>query len=285
MLPPIGNAVPQRARCGARKPDAEVIDRLADCLSVRIPTPPRGTAIAPVLRMKAKYLRLFSSLLLGSAVAGAAVNGPIADIASLQAAAEQAVRREVRQGEGEMIVRVQGLDSRLRLAECDRPLSAAVAGDGQVRAHTTVAVRCEGAVHWTIYIGVTIDSEFSALVARHALARDSEPSALDFELMPRRLPGLTTDYVTRTTMLTGQRLRKDLASGEALTLEALTPSNVIHRGQQVTLIAATGGFEVRMSAVALSDGRLADRIRVQNLSSQRVIEGIVRSNSVVEVPL
>lgn len=86
-------------------------------------------------------------------------------------------------------------------------------------------------------------------------------------------------------MLTGQRLRKDLASGEALTLEALTPSNVIHRGQQVTLIAATGGFEVRMSAVALSDGRLADRIRVQNLSSQRVIEGIVRSNSVVEVPL
>jgi flagella basal body P-ring formation protein FlgA len=238
-----------------------------------------------MLRMKAKYLRLFSLLLLGSAVAGAAVNGPIADIASLQAAAEQAVRREVRPGEGEMIVRVQGLDPRLRLAECDRPLSAAIAGDGQVRAHTTVAVRCEGAVHWTIYIGVAIESEFSALVARHALARDAEPTPLDFELMSRRLPGLTTDYVTRTTMLSGQRLRKDLASGEALTLEALTPSNVIHRGQQVTLIAATGGFEVRMSAVALSDGRVADRIRVQNLSSQRVIEGIVRSNSVVEVPL
>jgi flagella basal body P-ring formation protein FlgA len=40
-----------------------------------------------------------------------------------------------------------------------------------------------------------------------------------------------------------------------------------------------------MSAVALADGRIADRIRVQNLSSQRVVEGIVRSDSVVEVPL
>ena len=51
------------------------------------------------------------------------------------------------------------------------------------------------------------------------------------------------------------------------------------------MIAGTGGFQVRMSAVALSDGRVADRIRVQNLSSQRVIEGIVRSDNVVEVPL
>jgi flagella basal body P-ring formation protein FlgA len=40
-----------------------------------------------------------------------------------------------------------------------------------------------------------------------------------------------------------------------------------------------------MNAVALSDGRLSDRIRVQNLSSQRVVEGIVRSESLVEVPL
>lgn len=65
----------------------------------------------------------------------------------------------------------------------------------------------------------------------------------------------------------------------------MTPSNLIHRGQQVTLIAGSGGFQVRMSAVAPSDGRLADRIRVQNLSSQRVVEGIVRSDNVVEVPL
>jgi flagellar basal body P-ring formation protein FlgA len=140
-------------------------------------------------------------------------------------------------------------------------------------------------VHWTVYLSVTIDSEFPVLVATHAMSRDAELHPADFELVARRLPGLTTDYVTKPAMLTGQRLRQGLASGEALSLLAMTPANLIHRGQQVTLIAAAGGFEVRMSAVALSDGRLADRIRVQNTSSQRVIEGIVRSDSVVEVPL
>jgi flagella basal body P-ring formation protein FlgA len=224
-------------------------------------------------------------MLLSIAAAAVAVSAPVADIASLQSAAEQAVRREIPRGDGQVIVHAQNLDPRLRLAECDRALTAAIAGDGQARAHSTVAVRCEGTVHWTVYLSVTIDSEFSVLVANRAMARDAELAAGDFDLMARRLPGLTTDYVTRPSMLAGQRLRQAIASGQALSLEAITPSNLIHRGQQVTLIAGSGGFQVRMSAVALSDGRLADRIRVQNLSSQRVVEGIVRSDNVVEVPL
>ncbi len=218
------------------------------------------------------------------AIAGA-ITGPIAELQSLQSAAEHAVRHEIAPTAGSVIVRAQDLDARLRLAQCDRPLTAAIAGDGQLRPHTTVAVRCEGSVRWTIYMSVSIDSEVAVLVARHAMARDEQVSAADFDLVPRHLPGLATDYVTQAATLNGQRLRKSIGGGDALSLDALTPSNAIHRGQQVTLVAGSGEFQVRMSAVALSDGRIADRIRVQNLSSQRVVEGIVRSDSVVEVPL
>jgi flagella basal body P-ring formation protein FlgA len=234
-------------------------------------------------RLRPVSLNLAAAVIAVCAVSAA--NAQVADIAALQSTAEQAVRREIPRGDGEVIVHAQNLDPRLRLAECDRPLSAAIAGDGQARAHSTVAVRCDGAVHWTVYLSVTIDSEFSVLVANRSLARDAELVAADFDLMPRRLPGLTTDYVTKASMLSGQRLRQALASGQALSLEAITPSNLIHRGQQDTLVAGAGDFQVRMNAVALSDGRLADRIRVQNLSSQRVVEGIVRSDNVVEVPL
>jgi len=51
------------------------------------------------------------------------------------------------------------------------------------------------------------------------------------------------------------------------------------------LVAHSGGFEVRVNGVALSDGRASEHIRVQNASSQRVVEGIVRSESEVEAPL
>jgi flagella basal body P-ring formation protein FlgA len=240
--------------------------------------------LAARLTLALPLMLMLAAVLPWPPVAGA-FSGPIADLQSLQAAAEGAVRREIAPGEGSAIVRAQTLDGRLRLAQCDRPLTAAIAGDGQLRAHTTVAVRCEGSVHWTLYMSVTIDSEVSVLVARHALARDTELTAADFDLVQRHLPGLSTDYVTQTATIAGQRLRKSIAGGDALGMDALTPSNAIHRGQQVTLIAGSGDFQVRTSAVALSDGRIADRIRVQNLSSQRVVEGIVRSGSEVEVPL
>jgi flagella basal body P-ring formation protein FlgA len=272
--------------------DFSVIDRIRGRLSVGNPSPRCGTALAPLSArtmhetyMNAMHIGWRRLILLSLAAAGAALSSPVTDVAALQSAAERAVRREIPQGDGQVIVHAQNLDPRLRLAECDQALDAAITGDGQARAHTTVAVHCPGAVHWTVYLSVTIDSEFPVLVATHAMSRDAELHPADFELVARRLPGLTTDYVTKPAMLTGQRLRQGLASGEALSLLAMTPANLIHRGQQVTLIAAAGGFEVRMSAVALSDGRLADRIRVQNTSSQRVIEGIVRSDSVVEVPL
>jgi len=273
----------------ARRHVTAVIVRPAARLSARIPTPGAWHGDCSRKFMNTMHVRTWRLLMLGLATAGACVNTarsvPITDVASLQAAAEHAVRREIPPDQGQAIVRAQTLDPRLRLAECDQPLRASIAGDGQLRAHTTVAVRCEGAARWTVYISVSVDSEFSVLVATHALARDAELSAADFELLPRHLPGLSSDYVTRPAAIAGQRLRKSIAGGEALSLEALTPSNAIHRGQQVTLIAGTGGFQVRMSAVALADGRIADRIRVQNLSSQRVVEGIVRSDSVVEVPL
>jgi flagella basal body P-ring formation protein FlgA len=53
----------------------------------------------------------------------------------------------------------------------------------------------------------------------------------------------------------------------------------------VTLVVDNGGMEIRMAGKALSDGALDQRIRVENVSSRRVVEGIVRSAEIVEIRL
>jgi flagella basal body P-ring formation protein FlgA len=92
-------------------------------------------------------------------------------------------------------------------------------------------------------------------------------------------------YVTDASALSGQRLSRPVVAGEPLSQESLAPANLIHRGQEVVLLARSGSLEVRVAGIALADGRASDRIRVQNVSSQRVVEGVVRSDSVVEAPL
>ncbi len=65
----------------------------------------------------------------------------------------------------------------------------------------------------------------------------------------------------------------------------LQPDVLVRRGQQVTLIAANGGVQIRAQGQALTEGAAADRVRVQNVSSLKVVEGVVESDGVVRVGL
>jgi flagella basal body P-ring formation protein FlgA len=203
----------------------------------------------------------------------------------IRSAAAAAVRVQAGAAAGALTLQVSPLDTRLRVASCDRPLSTFVSSSGSMRGQTTVGVRCEGSVRWTIYTSVAAQSQAKVLVARRSLPRDTEATAADFKLEDRLVPGLANAYVSDSASLAGQRLGRPIAAGDPLTVEALAPANLIHRGQQVTLLARAGGFEVRMVGVALSDGHESERIKVQNQSSQRVVEGIVRSANEVEIPL
>jgi flagellar basal body P-ring formation protein FlgA len=209
----------------------------------------------------------------------------IEDPERISDAALAAVRAEAGVSADALKLQAAPLDARLRVASCDRHLSAFVTGSTAVHSQTTVGVRCEGAIRWTIYTSVIVQSQIKVLVARRALQRDADTIPAEFQSEDRLVPGLGSAYVSDPAALTGQRLGHPIAAGEPLTLASLAPANLVHRGQQVILLARTGGFEVRMAGVALADGQVSERIKVQNQSSQRVVEGVVRSSNEVEIPL
>jgi flagella basal body P-ring formation protein FlgA len=62
-----------------------------------------------------------------------------------------------------------------------------------------------------------------------------------------------------------------------------TPDLIVRRGQEVTLLSSDGAVEVRANGRAMIDGAAGSRIQVQNLSSLRVVEGVVESADLVRV--
>ncbi len=216
-----------------------------------------------------------------------AVQSPeaVQPLESIQAAAESFVKTQLPPTRGKYFVSASRLDTRLRLASCGETLEAFVANNGTVQTRTTVGVRCNAVGGWTVYVPVAVETEAPVLVLRRALARRARVEALDVELQTRRLPGIASNFVNELSAVQGRRLRRALPAGSPLTTDALDRDVLVQRGQQVTLIASTGGIEIRAQGKALTDGSAHDRVRVQNVNSLKIVEGVVENAGTVRVAL
>ena len=202
---------------------------------------------------------------------------------AVQSAAEAFVRAHLPASQVKQFVSAAKLDPRLRVALCDQPLETFQQSTTTRGERVTVGVRCASANTWTLYVPVSVEVEIPVLVLRRALARRARVEMMDVEPETRRMPGSAAVFIQDAAALQGHRLKRSLPAGTALTVEMLVPDVVVRRGQQVTLIAASGPVEIRAQGHALTEGGVSDRVRVQNLSSLKVVEGVVESENVVRV--
>ena len=180
-----------------------------------------------------------------------------------------------------LYVAASSLDPRLRLPACPAPTAFLPSG-ATVAVHTTVGVRCTAPL-WSIFIPVSVESELDVLVLRQPALRGASLTVADVEVQPRRVPGFAASYIVDSGSLTGRHLKSAAPPGTALTSELLVPDIIIKRGQRVTLVATTGGIEVRAQGEAVSDATPAGRVRIQNLASQKIVEGQVETADLVRV--
>lgn len=243
----------------------------------------RLSAVSVVTSFRS-YICVLASALVALTFAANA-NAGVQSIDTIRAAAEQFVRSSLPEKSTKHFVTAGNLDPRLRLDECASPLEAFSQGTGMNTGRMTIGVRCPSASPWTIYVPVTIEVEVSVLVLRRPLARRSRIEITDVEPQVRRMPGQASAFVSDAATLQGHRLKRSLPVGTALTVDMLQPDLLVRRGQQVTLIAANGSVQIRAQGQALTEGAADERVRVQNVSSLKVVEGVVESDGVVRVGL
>lgn len=183
------------------------------------------------------------------------------------------------------VVTAGALDSRLRLKRCDTALVPYLPPGTKVGANTTVGVRCKGPKPWKLFVPVRVGVSAPILVATRPLARGAVLTPDDVMAVHRELNTLHSGYIKAGEPVAGLVLKRRLPEGQALRPELLTTPQVIRRGQSLTIVSAdrTGSVAIRMAGIALSDGRMGERIRVKNQSSGRTIEGVVRSSERVEI--
>lgn len=205
-------------------------------------------------------------------------------LGAIRAAAVSYIRAQLPPDSGVTQITAGELDNRLRLARCaTAPRVDSAAASSASLARSTVGVSCGGPVRWTVYVPVTVVRRVSVLVLRHAVAREAHITAADVTIEKRTVTGLTAAFLGSPTELAGRRLERTLPAGTSLTVDMFEPDLVVRRGQDVMLVVQVDGIEVRAAGRALEDAATGSRLKVVNLSSQKVIEGVAESSDIVRV--
>jgi flagella basal body P-ring formation protein FlgA len=218
--------------------------------------------------------------------AGPARAGDLQDNRSIQTTAETFITGVVHSSHGAKPSATAGsLDTRLRLARCDIPLEAFQPSGSRMLGNTTVGVRCTGSNTWTLYVPVSVSLFGEVVVAARPLPRNHLLTTADLKLARRDLAQLHAGYYSDIGQLVGKQAQRNIALDTAVSSLLVREPLAVRRGQRVSLIAAAGGLEVRMSGEAMSDGTAGQRIKVRNLTSKRIIDGIVKSATTIQVAM
>jgi flagella basal body P-ring formation protein FlgA len=219
----------------------------------------------------------------GLCVAAAAAGIATQPLDSIGSAARAFVRSQMPSGQSDIVITAARVDPRLRLTRCGGRLETSFLSGMRMQAQVSVAVGCHKGADWTIYVPVTVQSRIRVWALRTPEVQGVRLTAADVAPEVRLMGGMPVGYLTGPAQLSHATLRHSLPAGTILTTDDLLPDFLVRQGEQVTLVAAVDGIEVRAAGLALQNGRQGALIRVQNATSARVIQGVVDSDGVVDV--
>jgi flagella basal body P-ring formation protein FlgA len=215
--------------------------------------------------------------------AGSGAPAGVQSLASVARAAESALRKTLGPGYSTVELEAMPIDPRMRVPACAEKLESRAPMPRGAQSRAIVRVACMGAAPWSLNVPVEIRRQANVLVLKRAVARGESLTAADVTVQARTLPGLESQYLGEAVELEGRLTRRPIPAGTALTADALAAALLIQRGQKVTLAASTSGIEVRAPGIALADASVNQRVRVQNLNSLKIVEGVADIEGVVRV--
>ena len=238
---------------------------------------------APKFRRATSIRRVaLSALALTPLLAAAQVFDP-QDTVQLEALARSEAALQFPQLTDRQRFLVGPIEAHLQQEKCSRPIRPLVASPRHMKDRVVIELRCQDPKPWHIYVPVRIVGTSSVAVAAHAIVAGTVIKDTDVKTEQHDISELPLGFLDDPSIAIGLTAGRPIAGGAYLTNQQLVAAKAVLRGQSVTLIADAGGMSVRMAGRALSDGLMNQRVRVQNLSSGKIVEGIARSEQTVEI--
>lgn len=186
--------------------------------------------------------------------------------------------------QGQIEVQIRPLDYRLKLSPCEpSKLVFYSPYNRTLEQSRTVGVKCLGPVRWSFYIPFSMKRYMEVVVASHYLEPNQAITRNDIKTMRINVSHADQGYFTRLDDVVGKLAVRQLLKDKVISPDDLKLINIVKKGDIVTVTAMNKAIKVSVKGTAQQAGRMGDRILVKNLTSDKMIEGIIIGEKHVSV--
>ncbi len=165
------------------------------------------------------------------------------------------------------------------------PLEAFSQGYETRQGRSTVGIRCTDHKPWSLYVPITINNFKQVVILKQAATRNKILTEADISLVKMNINRFSSGYFSDLNQVKGKILTQNLSKGAVLINNHIKLPMAINRGQLVTLIAKNSVIEVRAEGKAMSKGAIGERIKVKNMKTKRIVEGVIIDKYLINVNL
>ncbi|MBY0412133.1 MAG: flagellar basal body P-ring formation protein FlgA [Burkholderiaceae bacterium] len=183
-----------------------------------------------------------------------------------------------------MEVSVGSLDSRLRLAPCERVEPYLPTGS-RLWGRTRLGLRCvQGATAWNVFLPVTVKAFGPAWVLAGNVAPGATLTVQDAIEDEVDWAAEAAPVMANPDLWVGQVASRQLIAGQAIRQSMVRAPLLFRAGALVKVIAQGAGYAVTSAGQAMSSGSVGQTVRIR-MENGKIVGGVVSQGGSIEVAL
>jgi flagella basal body P-ring formation protein FlgA len=176
-----------------------------------------------------------------------------------------------------LLLSIYPIDPRVKIKSCESDLIFKIIDKNRKKKH--VEVFCADKKQWKMYLTASIEYQYGVVVPVNSIAKGTLITSDDLTLVylpEHKVKGLKFQHVKQVV---GSKSKRRLSKQKPINQ---TDICMICKGDDVTIIAQTGGLQIKTKGVAKSSGNISQQISVENKRSGKLITAQVKSlNNVI----
>lgn len=183
----------------------------------------------------------------------------------------------------EVEIQLRKLSPNLKLPACKESLTLKDRNPDNYTGRMALSVSC---LHpkWRVFIPATVKGKRPVVISTKGILKLAVIKEEDIKKVLLPYKKVPKDSLIDPKTVIGMRALKAIPPNKVLKVKDLQAPYWVFKNQQVNIITRIGGIEVSTTGQALKSGVELQQVPVKNLSSEKIMKGIVIAPNTVLIP-